>query len=327
VTRLGILSTAKINRPILAAARASESVDVVAVASRNEEKAQAYAAEHGIERAYGSYDALLVDEEIDAVYISLPNALHVPWSIRALEAGKHVLCEKPLSPDPAAVEQAFDAAERAGRVLMEAFMYRHHPQTKKLSELVEDGAIGELRLVNCCFSFALTELANIRMSSELEGGSLLDVGTYCVNASRLLAGEPERVYGEAVHARSGVDTRFVGTLRFPGALAHFDCGMDVPGRSYLEAVGSEGSILVPSPFKIEREGFELHRGDADAGEGEWIEVESADRYQAQLENFAAAIQGEAEPLLGRADAVSQARTLAALVRSAAEGRPREPGSG
>ena len=323
VVRLGILSTARINRPILAAARASDAVEVVAVASRDDERARAYAAEHGIPRSHGSYDALLGDDGVDAVYVSLPNALHVPWSIRALEAGKHVLCEKPFSPDPADVERAFDVAERTGLVLLEAFMYRFHPQTRRLAELVAEGAIGELRLVNSCFSFALTELANIRLSAELEGGSLLDVGSYCVNVTRMLAGEPERVYGEAVYAHTGVDVRFAGTLRCAGVLAHFDCGMDVPRRSYVEAVGSDGSIFVPSPFMIEREGFELRRG-ADV---EWVEVEPADRYQAQLENFAAAIGGEEEPLLDRADAVSQARTLAALLSSAAEARPRAPGSG
>jgi xylose dehydrogenase (NAD/NADP) len=321
---IGILSTARINRPVIAAARASAAVEVVAAASRDEARARAYAAEHGIERAYGGYDALLADGDVEAVYISLPNALHIPWSIRALEAGKHVLCEKPLSADPRAVEQGFEVAERADRILMEAFMYRHHPQTKRLAELVIGGEIGELRLVSSCFSFALTELANIRLSAELEGGSLMDVGCYCVSMSRLLAGEPERVYAEAVHSSGGVDVRFTGTLRFPGdVLAHFDCGLDLPRRSFVEAVGSDGSILVPDPWLIRREGLELRRGD----EVEWIEVEHADRYQAQLENFAAAIRGEAEPLLGREDAVSQARSLAALHRSAAEAHPREPRSG
>lgn len=202
-------------------------------------------------------------------------------------------------------------------------MYRHHPQTKKLGELVDDGAIGELRLVSSCFSFPLTELANIRMSAELGGGALLDVGCYCVNATRFLAGEPERVYGEAVLTGGGVDVRFAATLRFAnGVLAHFDCGMDVPRRYWLEAVGSDGSIFVPDPWMIGREGFELRRGDS----VEWIEVEAADRYQEQLENLAAAIRGEATPLLDRADAVNQARTLAALLRSAEESRPHQPGS-
>ena len=318
MTRLGILSTARINRPILAAARALDGVEVAAVASRDEERARAYAGEHRIERAYGSYEALLADPELDAVYISLPNSLHVPWSIRALEAGKHVLCEKPLSPDPAAVGQAFDVAEEAGLVLMEAFMYRHHPQTKKLAELVADGAIGELRLVSSCFSFSLTELANIRLSAELEGGALMDVGCYCVSGSRLLAGEPERVYGEAVRASSGVDVRFAGTLRFGGdVLAHFDCGFDLPRRSFLEAVGSDGSIRVANPWLVTDGSLELRRGD----DVERIDAGSIDRYEAQLANFAAATRGEEQPLLDRADAINQSRSLAALLRSAAEGRP------
>jgi predicted dehydrogenase len=323
VTRLGILSTARINRAVLAGAALTDAVEVVAVASRDEARARAYAAEHGIGRAYGSYEELLADPEIDAVYNPLPNALHVPWSIRALEAGKHVLCEKPLSPDPAAVEAAFDAAERAGRLLMEGFMYRHHPQTKKLSALVDEGTIGELRLVSAVFSFPLTELANIRLSAELEGGALLDVGCYCVSGSRLLAGEPELVSAQQVLARTGVDVRFTATMRFPGdVLGHFDCGMDVPHRSRLEAVGSDATLVVDDPWHARNAGIELRRGD----EVERIEVEQADRFHLELENFAAAIRGDEPPLLDRTESVNQARTLAALLRSAEESRPLEPGS-
>jgi D-xylose 1-dehydrogenase (NADP+, D-xylono-1,5-lactone-forming) len=318
--RLGILSTARINRAVLAGAALTDAVEVVAVASRDEERARAYADERAIERAYGSYEDLLADPDVDAVYNPLPNALHVPWSIRALEAGKHVLCEKPLSPDPAAVEAAFDVAERAGRLLMEGFMYRHHPQTKRLSELVDDGAIGELRLVSAVFSFPLTELANIRLSAELEGGALMDVGCYCVSGSRLLAGEPEVVSAQQVLAPSGVDVRFAATMRFPhDVLGHFDCGMDVPHRSRLEAAGPDGTLVVNDPWHARSPGIELRRGD----EVEAIEVEQADRFQLELENFAAAIRGEEPPLLDRTESVNQARTLAALLRSAAEGRPQE----
>src|SRR5581483_7748334 len=153
------------------------------------ERAEAYAREWGIPRAYGSYEALLADPEIEAVYISLPNTLHCPWSIKALEAGKHVLCEKPMSRHPEEVEAAFDAAERAGRFLMEAFMYRHNPQTKRLKELVDGGAIGDLRLVRSVFSYGLFDEENIRLLTELEGGALMDVGCYCVSGSRLLGGE------------------------------------------------------------------------------------------------------------------------------------------
>src|ERR1700710_1256944 len=153
--RIGLLSTADINGAILAGAAASDQVEVVAVASRDAAKAEAYAREHGIATAHGSYDDLLADPQVDAVYVSVPNSLHVDWSIRALEAGKHVLCEKPLSRRPAEVERVFDAAERNGVLCMEALMWRHHPQTLRLAELVADGAIGELRLVRAAYSHPL----------------------------------------------------------------------------------------------------------------------------------------------------------------------------
>src|SRR5919201_1727956 len=196
--RLGILSTARINRLVIPPAQASPEVELLGVASRSLERATAYAEEWSIPHPYGSYAELLADPHIEAVYISLPNALHVEWSIRALEAGKHVLCEKPLSRHPEEVERAFDAADRAGRLLMEAFMYRHNPQTKRLKELVDEGAIGELRVVRSSFSFTLEELGNVRMRPELDGGSLMDVGCYCVSGSRLLLGEPELVAAQQV---------------------------------------------------------------------------------------------------------------------------------
>ncbi|MDE3024643.1 MAG: Gfo/Idh/MocA family oxidoreductase, partial [Acidobacteriota bacterium] len=186
IVKWGIVSTADINRKLIPGAHASEKVDLVGVASRDQARADAYAREWEIPRAYGSYAALLADPDIEAVYISLPNTLHVEWSIKALEAGKHVLCEKPFSRIPAEVEAAFDVAEREGRLLMEAFMYRHNPQTKTLVDLVSSGAIGELRLVRSTFSYSLYDEANIRLRTDVDGGALMDVGCYCVSASRLL---------------------------------------------------------------------------------------------------------------------------------------------
>jgi xylose dehydrogenase (NAD/NADP) len=311
--RLGILSTARINRAVLTGARLSDRVDVAAVASRDAARAEAYAKEHGIERAYGPYEALLDDPDVEAVYISLPNSLHVPWSIRALDAGKHVLCEKPLDRRPAEVARAFDVADGAGRILMEAFMYRHHPQTKRLAELVAAGAIGELRLVRASFSFTVEDEANVRLRPELDGGSLMDVGCYCVSGARLLAGEPEAVTAQQVVGPTGVDVRLAGTLRFPGGvLAHFDSGLDLPSRGELEAIGSEGTILVRDPWLIREAGLELRRGD----HFERIEVANPNRFQLELENLADAIRGRAEPLLGRDDAVGQARAIDALYRAA-----------
>jgi predicted dehydrogenase len=221
--RWGIVSTAHINRKVIPPAQASPEVDLVAVASRELSRAQAYADQWGIPRAYGSYEELLEDPEIEAVYISLPNSMHVPWSLKALEAGKHVLCEKPLSRHPDEVAAAFDAADRAGRLLSEAFMYRHHPQAARAVELVREGAIGELRLVRAAFSFGLYDETNIRLQTGLEGGALMDVGCYCVSGSRMFAGEPERVSGQAWFGPSGTDWVFAGTLRFPGdVLGTFD---------------------------------------------------------------------------------------------------------
>ena len=302
---------------VLAGARESDRVDVVAAASRDAARARAYAREHGLERAHGSYEALLADPEVDGVYISLPNSMHVDWSIRALEAGKHVLCEKPLTRRAADAERAFDAAEQAGRVLTEAFMYRHHPQTARVAELVSDGAIGELRALRAVFSFPLGRTEDVRLRPELDGGALMDVGCYCVSGARLLAGEPERVYGEQVPGPSGVDITFAGTLRFPGdVVATFHASMALPGRQELEALGSEGTLLVQAPWRVDFGGdVLLRRGDR----VERIEVPHADAYQLELDDFAAAAAGERPPLLGHADAVGQARTLAALYESAERG--------
>jgi D-xylose 1-dehydrogenase (NADP+, D-xylono-1,5-lactone-forming) len=317
----GFLSTANINDKLLAGAAESDRADVIAVASRDAARAEAYARERGIERAYGSYEELLADPDVEAVYISLPNSLHVEWSIRALEAGKHVLCEKPLSRRAADVERAFDVAEESGRLLMEAFMYRHNPQTGRLKELAEGGAIGRLRLVRAAFSFPLTDGENVRLNSSLDGGGLMDVGCYCVSGTRLLGGEPEQVYGEQVLSQSGVDELFTGTMRFPGdVLGQFDAGLVLPERDELEAIGEEGSLFLDDPWHCKRPVIE-HRTD---GSVEEIAVEPADSYRLQLENMNDAIRGEAEPLLGREDAVGQARAIEALYRSATEGRPVNP---
>jgi D-xylose 1-dehydrogenase (NADP+, D-xylono-1,5-lactone-forming) len=317
-TKWGIISTAHINRLVLAGARESDRVEMVGVASRDQARAEAYAREHGIERAYGSYEALLEDPEIDAVYISLPNSLHVEWSVRSLEAGKHVLCEKPLDRRPEEVERAFDAAERSGRILMEAFMYRHNPQTARLTKLVAEGAIGTLRSIRTAFSFSLDEVENVRLAADLDGGALMDVGCYCVSGSRLVAGEPERVYGEQVVGESGVDVLFAGTMRFPGdVVAQFDCGFVLPDRDELEVVGSEGSLFLDDPWHARTPVLEVRREDG----VEEVALEPQDSYRLELENLGDAIAGSAEPLLGRADAVGQARAIAALYRSAETGAP------
>jgi D-xylose 1-dehydrogenase (NADP+, D-xylono-1,5-lactone-forming) len=312
----GILSTADINRRVLPGAKSSPQVELVAVGSRDQAKADAFAKHWEIPRAYGSYEELLEDPEVEALYIPLPNTMHVDWSIRAMEAGKHVLCEKPFDRNPENVARAFDASERTGRHLTEAFMYRHSPQTKKLQELVESGTIGELRLIRSCFSYSLYDADNIRLRTEVEGGALMDVGCYCVSGSRLLAGDPDRVHAEAWYGPTGTDWVFTGALHFPNdVLATFDCGTALPNRDELEAIGSEGSLFVDDPWHCLKPGIELRRGES----VERIDVEFEDPYRLEFENLGDAIRGDAQLLLGRDDAIAQATTMQALHDDARRG--------
>jgi predicted dehydrogenase len=315
--RWGILSTADINNKLLAGAAESDDVDVVAVCSRDLARAEAFAARWGIGRAYGSYDELLADPEIEAVYIPLPNTMHAEWSIRAVGAGKHVLCEKPFSRHVGEVEAAWDAADAAGMLLSEAFMYRHHPQTAKLVELVRSGAIGELRVIRAAFSYSLYDAANIRLRTDVEGGALMDVGCYCVSGARLLGGEPVAVAGSAHIGSSGTDWVFAGMMRFAGDVtALFDCGTSLPNRDELEAIGTEGSLFLDDPWHCNEPVIELRRD----GEVERIEAARGNPYRLELEGMNAAIRGERPLLLGRDDALGQARAIEALFEAAATGR-------
>jgi predicted dehydrogenase len=293
----GLLSTARINDALLGAAPEM----FTAVGSRDAARAEAYARERGIARAHGSYEDLLADPDVDAVYVSLPNGLHVEWTIRALEAGKHVLCEKPFDRRPAEVERAFDVAESKGLVLSEAFMWRHHPQTKRLVELLD--RVAPVKLVRAAFSFPLDRPGDVRWDASLDGGSLMDVGCYCVSAIRLVLGEPSEVRGLAVG--DDVDRNFAGVMRFEsGALATFDCGFDLPPRDSLEVIGDGGTLFLADPWHARSPGILL--------DGELIEVERASSYRLELEDMNAAILSGRPPLLGREDAVAQARVIEAL---------------
>ena len=311
------MSTASINRKFLDGARQSSELEVVAVASRDRDRAEAYAKENGIERAHGGYDALLADPGVDVVYISLPNSMHVEWTERALQAGKHVLCEKPMGRRPLEVERAFDVAEREGRLLMEAFMYRHNPQSRRLTELVAEGAVGRVRMIRASFSFSEPDLGNVRLSAELDGGALMDVGCYCVSGARLIAGEPERVTGEQELGGDGIDVAFAGMLRFPGdVIAHFDAGLAVAVRDDLEVVGEDGSLFLDDPWHCLDPVIQLRRPDGI----ELIAIEPVNSYRLEAENMSAAIRGQAQLLLGRADAVAQARAIEALYSAADAGQ-------
>jgi predicted dehydrogenase len=308
--RWGLLGTGNITRKLLRGASGTKAAEVVAVGSRDADRGTAFAAANGIARAHGSYEALLADPEVDAVYISLPNGLHHGWTMHALAAGKHVLCEKPYTRHPDEVDEAFDAAEAAGLVLSEAFMWRHHPQVGMLRSAVAE--IGPLQLIRATFSFVLENEADVRLRADLDGGSLMDVGCYCVSGARLLAGaEPNEVIGIAEFDEGGVDRRFTGILRFPGGpIAEFSSGFTSNHRG-LEAIGRDGSVGATDPWQslpatILRDGVETI-------------LEPADPYTLELEDMAAAIRGERPALLGHADALGQARTIDALYRSAETG--------
>ena len=316
--RWGLLSTARINGAILHAARESKEAEIVAVASREAGRAQTFASEHGIARAHGSYEALLADPEVEAVYVPLPNALHVDWSVRALEAGKHVLCEKPMDRRAEAVERAFDAADRAGRVLSEGFMWRHHPQARALADALDEGVVGRVRAIRASFGFPLDRPGDVRFDPALDGGSLMDVGCYCVSGARLVAGaEPEAVRAEQVLGPGSVDVRMAAVLRFPGdVVATFDCGFDIAPNHHLEVVGETGSLWLGDPWHCREAQIEVRRTGEKARR---VKVAKADPYRCELEDMAAAVRAGREPRLGRADAVGQARTIEALYRSAAAG--------
>jgi xylose dehydrogenase (NAD/NADP) len=312
----GLLSTARINEQILAAMARTELASVVAVASRHKEHAEAYARSHGIPRAFGSYQELLEDPEVEVVYLSLPNSMHVEWTIRALRAGKHVLCEKPLTRWAGPGSQAFNAADEAGRILMEGFMYRHHPQTRRTQELVADGAVGRVQFLRASLSFELQDAGNIRLSADLEGGAVMDLGCYCVSSLRMIGGEAISAFGIQI-AAGGVDTRFAGMLRFPDdVIGQFDVALTQPLRSRLEIVGSAGSIVLADPWVCASPGIDLIR----AGKTEHIEIDRVDHYQLEIDNLSRAIRGLESPLIGRRDALGQARTIEALYMSAEAGR-------
>jgi len=302
--RLGLLSTAEINGAILGARSIDAPFDIVAVSSRDGARAQAYAHENDIATAHASYDALLEDDDVDAVYIALPNALHHQWTMRALGAGKHVICEKPYTRHPNEVDEAHDEAERNGLVLTEGYMWRHARQTALLRELLP--RVGELRAVHATFTGALPRPDDVRWTRDLGGGALLDLGCYCISAARLVTGgEPIRVHGEA-QAHGEVDGSFAGTLQFENVTATFQCSLLAPLVNTIEVIGADGVLRVPNAF-VDPPGIVVLNGKEH-------HVSAGDHYRDQLDDFCAAIRGEHAALIGRAEMLGQARVLDALLR-------------
>ncbi len=323
----GLLSTANINRALITPLRASPRNRLTAVASRDLAHAQAYAAERDIPRAFGSYEAMLADPDIDVVYISLPNSLHAEWAIKAMQAGKHVLCEKPLAVTLAEVDAMTAAARSTGRVLAEAFMYRHHPQTLKVKELVESGVIGRLQVIRGGFTFPLSNPANVRLIPELGGGGIWDVGCYPISFTRTIAGAaPVEVFGWQVTGESGVDVVFTGQMRFPnGVLGQFDSGFRSPERMLMEFLGSEGALSLTNSFKpgLNAE-INLLRND---GTTEIIIVPGQELYIGEVEDMYDAIVHGKPTRVTLADSRVNVATILALLQSAQEGTVRSPCDG
>lgn len=318
--RWGLLSTAHINRALIPALRASRRSLLSAVASRSQDQANAYAKEWGIPRALGSYEALLDDPDIDVIYNPLPNHLHAGWTIKALRAGKHVLCEKPLALSTTEVDEMAAAVKETGRVLTEAFMYRHHPQTIKVKELIDSGALGDLRLIRGAFTFPLNREGNYRFIKEMGGGSIWDVGCYPINYTRLLVGsEPLEAFGWQVTGAGGCDETFAGQMRFEGGiLAQFDSGFRSPTRVEMEVIGSLATLQIPNPFKPGRRESIFIKRD---GRVETIKTRGSGLYTGEVEDIADAILLKKAPRISLADSRGNVAAIAALLESAETGGP------
>jgi D-xylose 1-dehydrogenase (NADP+, D-xylono-1,5-lactone-forming) len=322
VCRWGLAGTALINRRLIPAFRAARRSSLVAVASRDADRARAYAQEWQIEKAHGGYDALLRDSEIDAVYIPLPNSLHVEWTLRALDAGKHVLCEKPLALTPEDVDRVIAVSRARERIAAEAFMYRHEPLIQRVRELVQLESIGPIKTISSGFAFELNRPpTDARHSPELGGGSLWDVGCYAVSVARFVTGaDPVAVFGWATPSVTGVDESFTGLLRFPaGAVATIHSSFRSSFRTWLEIGGKDGSIRVANPFKPgPREEIELQRGD----QVQRIGVEGSPmQYVREIEDFVASALDGRPPVVSLLESRGNAAALAALHESARRSAP------
>ncbi|NTU61967.1 MAG: Gfo/Idh/MocA family oxidoreductase [Chloroflexi bacterium] len=317
--RWGLLSTARINRAVIPPIRASLQSELKAVASRDVVRAKDYAREWHIPHAYGSYEELLADKNIDAIYNPLPNHLHAEWSIRAAEAGKHVLCEKPLALSLDEVDQIMAAAKKHNVIITEAFMYKHHPQTLKVLDLIKQDAIGDLLLIKGAFTFNLDRPDDVRWVPEWGGGSIWDVGCYPISFSRLVAdAEPVEVFGWQVTGSTGIDVVFSGQMRFAGGLlAQFDCGFRAPYRTAMEIVGTKGSIELGSPFKpAGGEWIKIKRGDS----VDKVRAPEYELYRGEIDDMEQAVLGSQVPRISLENSRGNVATILALLESAQTGQ-------
>jgi predicted dehydrogenase len=320
VLNWGLLSTARINRALIPPLQVSKRNYLLAVGSRSQETADVYARENKIERAHGSYEALLADPDIDVIYNPLPNHLHAEWTIKAVEAGKHVLCEKPLALSVDEVGAIKAAAHKHGRVVAEAFMYRHHPQTLKVIEIAKSGSLGTLKLIRGSFTFILTREGDVRLKPGWGGGSIWDVGCYPISYARTIVGEePLEVFGWQVTGPTGIDETFVGQMRFrDDVMTQFDSSFVIPFHAFMEIVGSEGALNIPNPFKPGvNQKIYLTRGD----KTETIMVKGQELYIGEVEDMADAILLGKNPRVSLEDSRANVAAISALLESARFGKP------
>ncbi len=321
--RWGVLGCASIAvRKVIPAMQRSSRCTVTAIASRDPERARQTAAALGIPSAYGSYDELLADDDVEAVYIPLPNHLHAEWTHRAAAAGKHVLCEKPLAMTAAEAQEMVDACARAGVVLMEAFMYRVHPLWRRVRALVDDGAIGELLAIQAFFSYRNVDPANIRNIAAYGGGALMDIGCYPINVARwLFDGEPTEVAASVRRDPTfGTDVLTSAVLDFGGRHATFTCSTQIEDDQRVHLVGSAGRLLVEIPFNIppDRPTRIVLAAGGDppvAPHLEIIEVATADPYGVQGDAFSAAVRDGSPVPIPPADAVANMAVIERILAS------------
>ena len=320
--KFGILSTAKIGtEKVIPAMQRGEQTEVVAIASRDLNKAQAAAGELGITTAHGSYDELLADPNVDAIYNPLPNHMHVPWSIKALEAGKHVLCEKPIGLTSEEGQQLVDAGKAHPQLkLMEAFMYRHHPQWQRAREIVQAGGIGELRTIQSFFSYFNDDGSNIRNMAQIGGGALMDIGCYCISLSRFIfEAEPERVCGIVeFDPKFETDRIASGILDFGRGTSTFTCSTQLTPYQRVNIFGTEGRVEIEIPFNAppDRPCRLWHQ------QGDKIEefaFDVCDQYSIQGDLFAQAVLNGTDVPTPIEDAVANMRVIESVLASGKSG--------
>ena len=336
----GLLSTARINERVIPAIRDSEQSELLAVASRSKDRAQAYAKQWNIPCAYGTYGQMLADPAINVIYLSLPNHLHTGWAIKCAEAGKHVLCEKPIALTTEEVARMVEAAEKNGVTIQEAAMMRFHPQTQYLRELIAERVIGDIRLIRGIFAFTLDNPGDIRLDTNMGGGSLWDLGSYCVSFVRtVLQAEPVEVSAYQVCGDTGVDMSFSAQMQFPtGTLIQFFSSFQSFAHIEADFLGTEGRIFADIPWanhigasanvQVTRSGdAEETSTFSDSLEGHTTDIkmyENMNAYQCEIDSMVDSVLGGAEPVISLADSWKNVATIVALHESARTGKPVRP---